>query len=80
MDPRRILLAISGGIAAYKAPELLRALGKAGHEVRCMLTAEAERFVSPLVLQSLSGGVGSPGAGGGRRALATTPARRAPGA
>ena len=55
MDPRRILLAISGGIAAYKAPELLRALGKAGHEVRCMLTAEAERFVSPLVLQSLSG-------------------------
>ncbi len=55
MDPRRILLAISGGIAAYKAPELLRSLGKAGHEVRCMLTAEAERFVSPLVLQSLSG-------------------------
>ena len=55
MDPRRVLLAISGGIAAYKAPELLRALGKAGHEVRCMLTAEAERFVSPLVLQSLSG-------------------------
>ena len=55
MDPRRVLLAISGGIAAYKAPELLRALGKAGHDVRCMLTAEAERFVSPLVLQSLSG-------------------------
>ena len=55
MDPRRILLAISGGIAAYKGPELLRVLSKAGHEVRCMLTAEAERFVSPLVLQSLSG-------------------------
>ena len=55
MDPRRILLAISGGIAAYKAPELLRALRKAGHEVRCALTPEAERFVSPLVLQSLSG-------------------------
>ncbi len=55
MDPRRILLAISGGIAAYKAPELLRALRKAGHDVRCMLTADAERFVSPLVLQSLSG-------------------------
>ena len=55
MDPRRILLAISGGIAAYKAPELLRALLKAGHEVRCALTPEAERFVSPLVLQSLSG-------------------------
>jgi phosphopantothenoylcysteine decarboxylase/phosphopantothenate--cysteine ligase len=55
MDSRRILLAISGGIAAYKAPELLRALRKAGHEVRCALTPEAERFVSPLVLQSLSG-------------------------
>lgn len=55
MDPRRILLAISGGIAAYKAPELLRALRKAGHDVRCALTPEAERFVSPLVLQSLSG-------------------------
>lgn len=55
MDPRRILLAISGGIAAYKTPELVRALKKAGHEVRCALTPEAERFVSPLVLQSLSG-------------------------
>lgn len=55
MDPRRILLAISGGIAAYKAPELLRALVKAGHDVRCMLTEDAARFVSPLVLQSLSG-------------------------
>ncbi len=55
MDSRRILLAITGGIAAYKAPELLRALRKRGHEVRCALTPEAERFVSPLVLQSLSG-------------------------
>ncbi len=55
MDPRRVLLAISGGISAYKAPELLRALRKAGHEVRCALTPEAERFVSALVLQSLSG-------------------------
>jgi len=55
MDPRRILLAISGGIAAYKTPELLRALRKAGHDVRCVLTPEATRFVSPLVLQSLSG-------------------------
>jgi phosphopantothenoylcysteine decarboxylase / phosphopantothenate---cysteine ligase len=55
MDPRRILLAISGGIAAYKAPELLRVFRKAGHEVRCALTPDAARFVSPLVLQSLSG-------------------------
>ncbi len=55
MDPRRILLAISGGIAAYKAPELVRALRRAGHEVRCALTPEAERFVAPLSLQAVSG-------------------------
>jgi len=55
MEPRRILLAISGGIAAYKAPELVRALKRAGHEVRCALTPEAERFVSPLSLQAVSG-------------------------
>lgn len=55
MEPRRILLAISGGIAAYKAPELVRALKRAGHDVRCALTPEAERFVSPLALQAVSG-------------------------
>ena len=55
MEPRRILLAISGGIAAYKAPELVRALKRGGHEVRCALTPEAERFVSPLSLQAVSG-------------------------
>ncbi|MFK7897519.1 MAG: bifunctional phosphopantothenoylcysteine decarboxylase/phosphopantothenate--cysteine ligase CoaBC [Myxococcota bacterium] len=55
MDPRRILLAISGGIAAYKTPELVRTLRRAGHEVRCALTPEAARFVSPLSLQAVSG-------------------------
>lgn len=55
MAPRRILLAISGGIAAYKAPELVRALRRAGHAVRCMLTPAATRFVSPLSLQAVSG-------------------------
>jgi len=54
MDPRRILLAISGGIAAYKTPELVRLLRRAGHEVRCVLTPEAARFVSPLALQAVS--------------------------
>lgn len=54
MAPRRILLMISGGIAAYKAPELVRALRRAGHEVRCAMTSEAERFVSPLSLQAVS--------------------------
>ncbi len=55
MDPRRILLAISGGIAAYKAPELVRALRREGHLVRCALTPEATRFVAPLTLQALTG-------------------------
>lgn len=55
MNPRRILLAVTGGIAAYKTPELVRALLRAGHEVRCMMTAGAEHFVTPLVLQTLSG-------------------------
>ncbi len=55
MAQRRILLAVTGGIAAYKTPELVRALQRSGHAVRCIATPEALRFVSPLVLQSLSG-------------------------
>ncbi len=55
MEERRILLAVTGGIAAYKAPELVRVLRRAGHAVRCLLTHEAERFVSPLSLQTVSG-------------------------
>lgn len=50
----RILIALSGGIAAYKIPELVRILDRRGHAVRCALTPEAERFVSPLVLQTLT--------------------------
>lgn len=52
---RRIALAVSGGIAAYKIPELVRLLVGSGHEVRCLLTEAAAEFVSPLVLQTLSG-------------------------
>lgn len=55
MQERRILVAVSGGIAAYKTPELVRAFVRAGHAVRCALTPEATRFVTPLVLQTLSG-------------------------
>ncbi len=55
MAQNRIVLAVSGGIAAYKIPELVRVLRKEGHEVRCVLTASAAEFVSPLVLQTLSG-------------------------
>ena len=49
------MLAVSGGIAAYKAPELVRELVRAGHSVRCVLTPNATRFVSPLVLETLTG-------------------------
>ena len=55
VEPARILLAVSGGIAAYKVPELVRALTAQGHAVRCVLTEAATQFVSPLVLQTLTG-------------------------
>ncbi len=55
MTRRRILLAVSGGIAAYKAPELVRQLSKKGHAVRCVLTEAAAQFVAPLALQAVSG-------------------------
>jgi phosphopantothenoylcysteine decarboxylase/phosphopantothenate--cysteine ligase len=51
---RRILLGVSGGIAAYKAVELLRLLQKEGAEVRVVMTKSATRFVSPLTFSSLS--------------------------
>jgi len=55
MERRRVLLAVSGGIAAYKTPELVRALTRSGCAVRCAMTASAREFVTPLVLQTLSG-------------------------
>jgi len=55
MAPRRILLAVSGGLAAYKIPELVRLLRREGHEVRCIATEAALEFVTPLVLQTLTG-------------------------
>ena len=50
----RIVLGISGGIAAYKTPELVRRLRDAGADVRCVLTPNAARFVSPLALAAVS--------------------------
>ena len=54
LQGRRVLLGISGGIAAYKTPELLRALIKEGAEVRVVMTAAAQRFVTPYTLEILS--------------------------
>ncbi len=51
---RKILFAVSGGIAAYKAPDILHGWIKAGCEVETILTESAEEFVSPLVLSTLS--------------------------
>lgn len=50
-----IVLGVSGGIAAYKAPELVRRLRDAGADVRVILTPNAARFVSPLSLAAVSG-------------------------
>jgi phosphopantothenoylcysteine decarboxylase/phosphopantothenate--cysteine ligase len=52
---KRILLGITGGIAAYKAAELTRALVKAGADVRVAMTEAARHFVTPTTLQALSG-------------------------
>ena len=49
-----ILLIVGGGIAAYKACEIVRGLRKAGHSVRCVLTEGGSRFVTPMTLAALS--------------------------
>lgn len=51
---RRILLIVGGGIAAYKACELVRALRKSGHAVRCVLTHGGAQFVTAMTLGALS--------------------------
>ena len=53
--PRRILLGVTGGIAAYKAAELVRRLREHGAEVQVVMTGAAQRFVTPLTFQALSG-------------------------
>ncbi len=51
----KIVVGITGGIAAYKAPELVRLLKKAGHEVRCAATEHALEFVTRVTLETVSG-------------------------
>ena len=51
---RRILLGVTGSIAAYKAAELVRLFVKNGDEVRVVMTPAATRFVAPLTFQTLS--------------------------
>ncbi|WP_075183308.1 bifunctional phosphopantothenoylcysteine decarboxylase/phosphopantothenate--cysteine ligase CoaBC [Pantoea sp. 1.19] len=52
---KKIVLGISGGIAAYKAPELVRRLKDRGAEVRVVMTPAAKAFITPMTLQAVSG-------------------------
>ncbi|WP_411993350.1 bifunctional phosphopantothenoylcysteine decarboxylase/phosphopantothenate--cysteine ligase CoaBC [Agarivorans sp. DSG3-1] len=52
---KKILLAITGGIAAYKMPELVRRLKEQGAEVKVVMTNHATSFITPLTLQAVSG-------------------------
>ena len=52
---KRVLLGVSAGIAAYKAPDLVRKLTELGAEVQIILSKNADQFVAPLSLQAVSG-------------------------
>jgi phosphopantothenoylcysteine decarboxylase/phosphopantothenate--cysteine ligase len=52
---RRVLLGVTGSIAAYKSPDIVRRLKDQGAEVRVVLTSSAEKLVSPTVFQAVSG-------------------------
>lgn len=54
-DGKRVLVGVSGGIAAYKTAELVRLLVRAGAEVRVILTENAARFVGPVTFEGLTG-------------------------
>ena len=55
LDGKRIVLGVTGGVAAYKAAHLLRLLTGAGARVRVVMTESATRFVTPVTFQALSG-------------------------
>ncbi|MBL4940571.1 MAG: bifunctional phosphopantothenoylcysteine decarboxylase/phosphopantothenate--cysteine ligase CoaBC [Colwellia sp.] len=55
LQDKKIVLGISGGIAAYKTPELVRRLKEHGADVRVVMTDGAKAFITPLTLQAVSG-------------------------
>ncbi|MBN8280424.1 MAG: bifunctional 4'-phosphopantothenoylcysteine decarboxylase/phosphopantothenoylcysteine synthetase, partial [Gammaproteobacteria bacterium] len=55
LDGQRVLLGVTGGIAAYKSPDLVRRLKEAGAEVRVVMTPSATKLVSTTVFQAVSG-------------------------
>ena len=50
-----ILIAVTGSVSAYKIADVVSALTKQGHQVQCILSASAQQFITPLVLETLSG-------------------------
>lgn len=54
MEKYNIIIGVTGGIAAYKIPELVRILIKEGHDVRVAMTENATRFITPLTFEALS--------------------------
>ena len=52
--PPLVLIGVTGGVAAYKTCEVVRRLVEAGRDVRCALTADAERFIAPQLLAALT--------------------------
>src|SRR5450759_384868 len=52
---KRILVGVTGGIAAYKSADLIRLLTKAGVEVQVVMTDAAKQFITPVTLQALTG-------------------------
>lgn len=55
MEGKRVIVGVTGGIAAYKAAELVRLLVKAGVHIRVAMTLNGTRFIAPLTLEALSG-------------------------
>jgi len=55
LDGKNVLLGVSGGIAAYKSPDLVRRLRERGADVQVVMTAGAARFVTPMTFQAVSG-------------------------
>ena len=55
LSNKRIIVGVTGGIAAYKSAEIVRRLQDRGAEVRVVMTPAAEEFIRPLTMQALSG-------------------------
>ncbi|HLS79780.1 MAG TPA: flavoprotein, partial [Steroidobacter sp.] len=54
-QPQKILLGVTGGIAAYKSPDLVRRLIERGAQVQVVMSRGAQQFVTPLTFQAVSG-------------------------